>query len=85
MLCRGAVWTLYPCRGPDGCVEVEGGIRCDQRIAVAGDPCIGTFAGGPVCSTDGRAELACVDETFQKVRDCVRCTVTEIDGNVCEQ
>jgi hypothetical protein len=73
LVCDGD--TLGPastCRGPQGCrIQREGNrVDCDDTIAIEGDVC--DQPRRIACSTDGKAELVCQSNRYERKRECRR-------------
>ena len=83
MECRVGVWLALPCRGPSGCANSSGVIRCDMSANLEGDACASTAEGRGLCTTDGRGTLECRSGTLLKTNTCRTCTVSG-DQVVCQ-
>jgi hypothetical protein len=73
--CRGGAWRALPCRGPMGCVELEGSIRCDMSLNKEGDACAASAEGRGLCSADGKSLLECRMGALVAVRSCSSCSM----------
>jgi hypothetical protein len=85
LFCLNGKWTRTPCRGSGGCKLTGNQLTCDQAMGVSGEVCITTGPGTGACSTDGKAQLTCQSNQFQKVSDCVTCNVTSTNQIDCRQ
>ncbi len=57
LVCQSGKWTPVKCRGPKGCVAVQGEGDCDQAIAEAGEVCV--IESDHACTPDQKAVVAC--------------------------
>jgi hypothetical protein len=74
--CRSGTWRALPCKGPLGCVELEGSIRCDMSGNVAGDACALSSEGRGLCSASGTALLECRMGVLVEIRQCSTCSMS---------
>ncbi len=74
--CRQTRWRAIPCRGPLGCQEVSGSIRCDTSTNEAGDNCALSAEGRGLCRADGRAVLECRMGVLVETEVCLSCSQT---------
>jgi hypothetical protein len=72
--CRQSQWRALPCRGPLGCQEAAGSIRCDTSANVAGDSCALSAEGRGLCRSDGLAVLECRVGVLVETEVCSSCT-----------
>ncbi len=78
LICRQhAMQRFYLCRGPGGCAQASGKLRCDTSVAKPGDACDQKLEGQAFsCTPDQSAILACkggaftLDETCKTGQKC---------------
>ena len=85
LFCIGGKWTTTPCRGPGGCAVSGTTLTCDQTLGVAGEACFTNTSGTGACAADGKAQLSCQANQFQKVSDCVTCNITSTNQVDCQR
>jgi hypothetical protein len=73
--CRDGQWRALPCKGPLGCSEDDGTIRCDLSGSVEGDPCALSAEGRGLCTADAKAVLECRMGSLVQVRECSVCAM----------
>jgi len=67
VVCRSGKYLAERCRGPKGCHDDGGRLRCDQSVADDGDPCARETN---ACSPDGKRVLTCQNGKFVTQARC---------------
>lgn len=68
LACHGGKFALVPCRGPRGCLNVEGRATCDTSVAEPADVC--SDENLKACSADGSQVLICKQHSMQRFYLC---------------
>ena len=69
MVCKGGRFTAgNACRGPGGCSLQGTKVKCDESVALQGDPC--DTPGEMTCSIDKKMSLRCGGGRYTKAQDC---------------
>ena len=67
-VCLAGHWALETCKGPKGCAITDGKLACDATKGDEGDPC--TVTNRAVCTSDGKAKVACIEQKLKFVTKC---------------
>lgn len=72
LICKqGAMQHFYLCRGPAGCKQANGKLKCDTSLAKVGDACDQKLEGEAfACTPDQRAILGCKGGAFALDEAC---------------
>jgi len=83
--CRGGRWVAIPCKGPDGCRAVSGGLACDVTGNQEGEGCPSAMEGTGFCrGTSPLSLFTCRGAQVVKLQDCRSCaTATGSSSIVC--
>jgi len=75
--CRSGTWVAVPCKGPDGCHAVPGGVACDVTGNQEGDGCPTAMEGTGFCrGTSPQSMFTCRATQVVKLQDCASCLAT---------
>jgi hypothetical protein len=75
--CREGRWVGIPCRGPDGCRAIPGGLACDISGNQEGDGCPTPLEGTGFCrGTSPQSMFSCHAQQVSKLQDCQSCVTT---------
>jgi hypothetical protein len=81
--CRDGTWVGIPCKGPDGCRGIPGGLACDVSGNELGEGCPTAMEGTGFCrGTSPQSLFTCRDQQITKLQDCRSCS-TSTTSIVC--
>lgn len=81
--CRDRVWVAVPCKGPDGCHSVSGGLACDVSGNLEGDGCPTDMEGTGFCrGTSPQSLFTCRATQVVKLQDCRSCTISSSSSSI---
>ncbi len=69
LYCANGTWQTETCKGPSGCQDLKGAVKCDITGNVAGDPCPLALEGKTGCRVGNKERLSCKSSKYE-LEDC---------------
>lgn len=86
LYCANGTWQAETCKGPSGCQDLKGAVKCDITGNVAGDVCPAALEGKTGCRVGNKERLTCKGGKYE-IEECKGadgCTLEQSGMATCD-